>query len=246
MSRIVKHALVWVFILTMLSGCALFKKLGFGGDSDELQPVSSIAIGENEAKILTEKLPVSLYFANEDNTRLKKEIRYVPRSEGLKSVDDLASLIMEELIKGPSPESGLKPTIPKGTKLRSKVSVDIGKATATVDLSKEFADNHPGDKNAERMTIYSIVNSLSEIKEIQGVKFLIEGKSRAEYKGGFQFDGVFPRTESLIDKSSLPVTSGLEKDSKGTEGDSGSVETADEWIGDVEETFGHEWYEEEE
>ncbi len=38
----------------------------------------------------------------------------------------------------------------------------------------------------KKMTIYSIVNSLTEIDGIQKVKFTIAGKAQKEYLGEFQ------------------------------------------------------------
>jgi cell division protein FtsX len=117
--------------------------------------------------------------------------------------EQLASLLVKELVKGPS-NSELKATIPEGAALRSQVKVE--NRTATVDMTKEFVDNHPGGKEAEEMTIFSIVNTLTELKDIETVKFLINGKEQKEFKGNFRFDNEFPRNESLIDnKQSFSV-----------------------------------------
>ncbi|MDP4181498.1 MAG: GerMN domain-containing protein [Bacillota bacterium] len=182
--------------LSMFTGCGLLQKIGLEKEAnDELQPASSIAMGEEEAKKLSDKLPIHLYFANEDNSKLKLEVRYIPIKDAKKSVNNLAGIVVKELIKGPT-KSGLKPTIPEGTKLKTSVSIKSG--VATVNLSKDFADKHPGGKDAERITIYSIVNSLTEIKDIQKVKFLINGEVRESYKGSFKFDAAFPRNVALI------------------------------------------------
>jgi len=74
-------------------------------------------------------------FANEDNSKLKLEIRYIPVSETTKSVNHLAEIIVNELIKGPK-VAGLKPTIPEGTKLRSAIKIEGD--VAIVDFTKEF------------------------------------------------------------------------------------------------------------
>ena len=216
-------------MIVSFSGCSLLQKLGLQqNNSDELRPVSSIVMSEDEAKKLTDKIPIRLYFANEDNSKLKLEIRYIPLSEAKKSVNNLASTIVKELINGPKTSAALKATIPVGTVLRSPVSIEAG--VATVDFTKEFIDKHPGGKAAERMTIYSIVNSLTELKEIQKVKFLIDGKSQKEFKGSFQFSAPFPRTASLISKEPLVVDLGITNDSKAKETSVGPEEN-------VEETF---------
>lgn len=235
---------VCFIILTMFSGCGVLQKLGLkGDDNDELYPVSSIVMNEDEAKKLTDKVPVRLYFANEDNTKLRIEIRYIDMTEAKKSPNNLASVIVKELIKGPGPKSSLKPTIPAGTQLRSPVNINA--RVATVDLTKEFVDKHSGEKAAEQMTIFSIVNSLTELKDIEKVRFLINGKAQKEFKGNFQFDAPFPRSTALISKDPVvpdsSVTSDLkdskkddakdkEKDTDNKSGD-GEKETS----GDVEE-----------
>ncbi|KNY27110.1 GerMN domain-containing protein [Pseudobacteroides cellulosolvens] len=186
-----------LFIVSVFVGCGILQKLGIEKDgSDELQPASSVAIGEEEAKKLSDKVPIHLYFANEDSSKLKLEVRHIPISEAKKSVNNLAGIVVKELINGPT-KKGLKATIPEDTKL-IKSSVPIKSGVATVNLSKDFVDKHPGGKEAERLTIYSIVNSLTEIKDIQEVKFLINGKVCETYKGFFKFDAAFPRNVSII------------------------------------------------
>jgi hypothetical protein len=181
----------------VFTGCGILQKLGIEkSESDELQPASSIVMGEEEAQKLSDKVPIHLYFANEDNTKLKLEVRHIPASEAKKSVNHLAGIVVNELINGPT-KKGLKSTIPGGTKL-IKNSVPIKAGVATVNLSKDFVDKHPGGKDAERITIYSIVNSLTDIKGIQEVRFLINGKECEVYKGNFKFDAAFPRNLSII------------------------------------------------
>lgn len=183
-----------IMILTMLSGCSVLQKLGLKGE-DELQPVSSVVMNEDEAMKLTDKMPISLYFATEDSTKLKLEVRYVDMKEAKKSVNNLAGLIVKELIAGPK-DSGLKATIPEGTQLLGNVAIDA--KVATVNMSKEFVDKHPGGEAAARLTIYSVVNSLTEINEIEKVKFLVNGKSTEDFKGAYKLSSAFPRTVALI------------------------------------------------
>lgn len=221
MRRIISIVTVCVIIMAAFSGCSLLQKLGLqGGSEDELRPVSSIVIDEAAAKELTDKVPIHLYFANEDNTKLKLEVRYIPVSDAKQGTSHLASVIVRELIKGPSADTGYKATIPTGTTLRTPVS--ISSRVATVDMSKEFKTKHPGGKDAEKMTIYSITNTLTELTDIQKVKFTIAGKVEKEYMGNFQFNAPFPRNTSLISKDTEKKTTVTEPadGSKETSGDS--------------------------
>jgi germination protein M len=223
MRRIISIVTVCIFILVTFSGCGLLQKMGLqSGSEDELRPVSSIVIGEDEAKKLTDKVPIHLYFANEDNTKLKLEVRYIPLTDAKQGTSHLASVIVRELIKGPSADTGYKSTIPAGTTLRTPVS--ISSRIATVDMSKEFKSKHPGGKDAEKMTIYSIVNSLTELADIEKVKFTIAGKVEKEYMGSFQFNAPFPRSTSLISKEAENKSSGIEPED-------GSAETSGEEVG---------------
>lgn len=207
MRRILLIVLICLLIMSIFGGCGLLRKIGIKGDNDEVQPVSSIYISEVEAKKLTEKVPVSLYFSDKDNKLLVKVIRYIPMVEVDQDTGKLASVLVKELIKGPGKDTGLNATIPKDTGLRSPVEVKDG--IAIVDFTKEFVDNHPGGKDAEQMTIFSVVNTLTELKDVEKVKFTVDGQTRSEFKGDFQFDAEFPRTPSLISKDG-PVKEAIE------------------------------------
>lgn len=227
MKRTVSIFTIIVFILVMLSGCSILQKMGLQEyPDDELRPVSSIIIGEDEASQLTDKTPIRLYFANMDNTKLKLEIRYIDSAEAKKSTSNLASVIVSELIKGPSDETAFKRTIPAEAKLRTPVSISA--KVATVDMSKEFKTKHPGGKDAEKMTIYSIVNSLTELEGIQKVKFTIAGKEQKEYMGNFQFNLLFPRSTPLISKEAVESIIENSGDSNVKEDANGSVPQGDQ------------------
>ena len=236
MRRLICLVTVCFMIISILSGCGVLQKLGLvKNDSDELRPASSVVMNEDEARRLDDKMPVHLYFGNDDGTKLKLEVRYILVSEAKKSPSNLASVIVKELINGPDKRSGLKPTIPTGTQLRSPVAINAG--VATVDLTKEFIDNHPGGKSAEQITIFSIVNSLTQMKEIQKVKFLINGKPKKEFKGNYQFDAPFPGSPSLIDKTPPPTPPSTDKNKDDIKKDDKSKETTGE-LEELEDTSG--------
>lgn len=207
--------LLCILVIILNAGCGILQKLGINEDTDELRPVSSVVISEDEAVKIMDKNPIYLYFANEDNTKLRPEIRYIKLADAGKNTEKLATVIVKELIKGPSKNTELKATIPEGTKLRK--SVIIEGRVATVDFSKELIENHTGGKDAEKLTIYSVVNSLTGLEGIKKVKFKIDGKTKAEFKGGFKFDAPFPRSTSIISKE--PPVRGEIKDVTDTDDD---------------------------
>lgn len=230
--------LICFIISSLMSGCGVLQKLGIVKvDDEELTPASSIVMGEDDAVKLSDKIPVHIYFANEDFTKLRKEIRYVPVSEAKKSASALATLIVQELIKGPDPKGGLKATIPPEAMLRGPVTIEGG--VATVDFTNEFKTKHPGGgKAVEQATIFSIVNSLTEMSEIQKVRFLINGKTSKEFLGDFQFDAPFPRTPSLISKEAPvneTVPTGVPTDPE--EEEAGDIDAGAEDSGEAEDVL---------
>jgi germination protein M len=186
--------LVFGILFTMFTGCSFKSE---EANSDELTPASSLTMGEDEAGGLKDKTPVQLYFINAEDTKLSAETRYVSTADAGKGSEYLATVVLKELISGPAKGSLLKASVPKETKVHSNVTIKDG--VATVDLSKEFISKHPGGKKNEQLTLYSIVNTLTEIKDIKSVQFRIDGKVTKEFKGSYKMDIQYPRATHLID-----------------------------------------------
>jgi len=104
--------------------------------------------------------------------------------EGDLSNEEKVRRIMSRLVDGPEDEE-LVSVIPYNT-IINKVRVD--EDIVYLDLSKEFVENHPGGSMGEYSTLYSIVNSLTEIKGINGVDFSIQGEKLETYKGHCEFN----------------------------------------------------------
>ena len=122
------------------------------------------------------ELTCRLYFADEQNRYLISSVRKVVPSEG----DSLGDYILHQLLDGPgSGEEGLGPTIPKGTRL---LGFTVENGLARVNLSEEFVTNQPKTELGERMTIYSLVNSLTELDTIDRVQILVEGQTLEYYR----------------------------------------------------------------
>lgn len=187
-----KITLMLVGVLVVACGVAgrvSLKNIAIDKFVPSVSPVSCISMGEREAGKIQDKYPVHLYYATKEN-KLKLVVRYIPMSDAKKNIGELATIIMEELIRTPK-EKDLHTVVPKGTTLRNPVKVED--SVATIDLSKEFLDNHKGGLEQETLTIFAIVNSVTELKDIQSVRFRVNGKTLKEYKGNFRFDKDFPR-----------------------------------------------------
>jgi len=138
------------------------------------------------------KITVTLYFADQESMYLipvKKEIEVNPQ-------EPIEKTVLELLIKGPD-QKDLIPTIPSGTKIKN---IYTNEGICYVDFNEDFVTKHSGGSSGEAMTIYSIVNTLTELNNISKVQFLIEGTIREEYKGHLQFDIMFQSNLDIIYK----------------------------------------------
>ncbi len=124
---------------------------------------------ENDEPQVTQT-EILLYFADDQAEYLIGEQRIITGEEPLEG-EALASTIIEELIQGPEQE-GLGATIPEGTRL---LDLEIEDGLARVNFSAEIKSRHVGGSAGETMTLTSIVNSLTEMEEIDTVQIYIEG-----------------------------------------------------------------------
>ena len=133
---------------------------------------------------------ISLYFENIETGELEAETQLINAKNLL---NEPYKKLVELLIEQPKNDK-LESAIPKDTKVnKAELKNDI----VYLDLSKEFVDNHVGGEKEESTTIYSIVNTLTELTEVNGVKILIDGKEDGEFKDGkIKFTNPFVKTEN--------------------------------------------------
>lgn len=163
-------------ITLMVSGCTTAGQNPASGDDEPKRPKSSRpaepptndpaqAAPQTPAPD-TEPDTINVYFANEQATQMLKEVREV------ESGVNKPQRVIEELIKGPAaPTHGR--TIPEGTRL---LGITVQDGVASVNFSSEFVTNHGGGTAGELMTVYSVVNSLTDLFQVNQVRFLVNGQ----------------------------------------------------------------------
>lgn len=149
----------------------------------EYTPEAEIAEEENRNAV------ISLYFQNKETKELQVETRYVDSKNLL---NNPYSMLINLLLEGTSLET-LESPIPKETKL---IGTMLENDCLVVNLSKEFIENQSGDATIKMNSIYSIVNTVTELKEVSSVKILIEGEENRCFEAdGIKFDNAFVRTK---------------------------------------------------
>jgi len=135
------------------------------------------------------KTITSLYFKNIETNSLIAEAKCIDVKE---LYSDPYTCLINLLITGPESEK-LESAIPEGTKVNSCV---LKGDTVYVDLSREFINNAPTGIQEESMIIYSIVNTLTELNEVNNVKFLINGEENCSFKdNAISFKDAFAKND---------------------------------------------------
>ena len=117
---------------------------------------------------------VSLYFISKETNEISPEARFIDIKEIITNpYDKLVNL----LIEGPKNEK-LKGIIPNDTKI---LKIYLNGDCIVLDLSKEFLNYSKENEKDKENIINSIVNTLTELTEINHVKILIEGNQVEDF-----------------------------------------------------------------
>ena len=167
--------LIAVAILVMGAGTAILLVRWFGGEDQGsfLRSQVTKPVPVHEAT----RRRVRLYFGSVGGGHLQAEERRIEAIDPISA----AEAMVAALLQGPETSELISP-IPKGTRLLHLFVTEDG--TAYVDCSSELSASHPGGVTSERLTLYSIVNTLGlNLEEIERVQILIEGKAQATLAG---------------------------------------------------------------
>lgn len=116
------------------------------------------------------KIKARLYYVAEDGMRLTSVEREVAYGDG--TLDQAREIVAAQIAPVVEP---LVSAVPSGTSLRALFLTDHGEAF--VDLSREVAAAHPGGTVNELLTVYTIVNALTEnLPAVSAVQVLVDGK----------------------------------------------------------------------
>ena len=118
---------------------------------------------------------ISLYFPNKETNELNPEARLIDIKEIMNNAQEK---LINLLIEGPKNEK-LENVIPEGTKVnKSYFEGDC----VVLDFSSEFLNYAKEEEKGKEKLVNSIVNTLTELTEINKVKILIDGNENEEFK----------------------------------------------------------------
>lgn len=132
---------------------------------------------------------ITLYFADIEGYHLKKTARTVVYTANMST----EKLIVQKLIEGPENGEDVYPTLPKDTEL---LSVTTKNGVCYVNFNAAIREKPY--TVAENVVIYSIVDSLTELSNIDKVQILIEGVSDGKLYDSLSLDRLYERDTDII------------------------------------------------
>lgn len=132
------------------------------------------AVAARDTNVQT--IEMKIYFADSEMLRL------IPLKENIPvtNAERMAKRVLERLIEGHDENPKIRRFIPN---VKGCMSVKVKGHTACVDIKKEMIEGHPEGRDAELLTVYAIVNSLTGIDGIDTVRFTIEGEEKKDFMG---------------------------------------------------------------
>lgn len=158
-------------------------------DKNVLDYISASDINLETEQYQSEMREVALYFADSTREKLVREMRTIKITDQ----QPIEQYIINELIKG-TKEKSMHSILSSGTVL---ASVDVEDNICYLNFKSNFIAENTGGSSHEKLVIYSIVNSLTELQTIGRVQFYIDGK-RVENFGSMNIKDYISRDISII------------------------------------------------
>ncbi len=163
-------------------------------DKNPVGQMNADSFVENTGDAINEETvtTLTLYFANKNGDKLVTERVNVKGSSNISA----EKLVVESLIKGPVAKDTDYPTLPAGTKI---LSISTKDGICYVNLNEGFLEQ--GYNVTEAVTIYSIVDSLTELSGISKVQILVNGETNQVYKESMRLDTIYERNLDIVEQN---------------------------------------------
>lgn len=173
-----------------LCGSVFIAALGFTAcekkdklSSNNNEKIKSVVLPKEKDNSIS----LDLYF---DGSTKKDKAEVVKEERVINKEEVLGEIIIQELLKGPSNVSNLKPILPKETQL---LSFSIKDGIAYVNLSGEAKTTMSPAK--EEACLRGILNSLTQLQSVSKVKILIENQDVTSIGGNYNISKPFSKAD---------------------------------------------------
>ena len=148
-------------------------------------------VGENSDYMIDEN--VSLYFADSSGKKIRR-INSKIQSDGTRMLEEM---VVEKIIQGPkgSDKLGYYATLNENTGINR---VAVNNNVCYIDFDENFLEKPVGI--SEDVVIYSVVNSLTELKTVNQVKITVNGEEREVYNDYAKMSGFMERNYDIVNE----------------------------------------------
>ena len=151
----------------------------------EIQEHSIITPEEEISDNQLRQTIVTLYFGDKESKEITPEARQIDIKE---LMENPYKTLIKLLIEGPKNEDLVK-LIPEGTELNN---IELNNNIVYIDFSDNFIKEQNLGEEQEKIIINSILKTLIELNEVNGIKILINGEeNKAFLDGGISFNHIF-------------------------------------------------------
>lgn len=159
-------------ILIIIAAIFIFRNVSIERTENNVDEYQDYTPEEEISEEQMRQTKVILFFENSETGEIESEVKIVDINL---LINEPYKQIMNWLINGPQ-SSNLKKLIPEGTAIHD---IKVEKFCAIINLSNEFL-NYETEENKLKI-INSIVNTLTNLKEINSVKFIINGEENEKF-----------------------------------------------------------------
>lgn len=171
--------LLLICLLFAATGCTPGEDVPVSAGEVNIFPVSGEVLSQAQEAALSTSCRARLYFITQKGDMLSTEMKLISFGEKEKRTQYLATSLVKALIAGPS-NTRLAATMPDGTTLNS---VKLADGEAVVDFGGDFLSGIRNDPARSRLILASVVNTLTEFKDIDSVTILYNGKDISGIEG---------------------------------------------------------------
>ncbi|MCL2382781.1 MAG: GerMN domain-containing protein [Oscillospiraceae bacterium] len=176
--------IVFLILLICVIGYLVYVNVGRGENPEEIHEYTP------QAELPDEELRrtmINLYFFDVATGELKPEARTI---ESIELLHNPYQRLVELLLEGPQDETKAS-LIPEDTVLNS---AELRGNVVYLDFSEYFVKEQALGEEQERRIIRSIVNTLTELIEVDAVKINIDGNESVAFPDGYvSFEAPFRR-----------------------------------------------------
>lgn len=138
-----------------------------------------------------EQAKIRLYFTNETGDKLIAINRSLAFNMDISNIS-MERLVVEQLLAGPANDESY-PTVNPSTKL---LGITVKDGVCYLNFSKDIVT--PVNNVTSDVTIYSIVNSLVELSNVNKVEISIEGNKELKFRDKYELTTLYERNLDLV------------------------------------------------